>query len=87
MSHHDLSHKVIPEKEFDVSQVMGSAFAFVQDLNTEIYKVMGKRDGHYIFTLSFDRNNNKTELTIEEVSDGPSTGPVDADPNTYGLIL
>lgn len=73
------------DKEFDVTQVMGNAFAFVQDLNTEIYKVMSKRDGHYIFTLSFDRNNNKTELTIEEVSSGSSDGP-DTD-NPYGLIL
>jgi len=66
---HDLSHKTKPvEKAFDVTEVKSNAFAFVQDLTNEIYRIMAKSDGHYIFTLEMDRVNNKTELTIEEVS-------------------
>jgi len=77
---------VQPEKEFDVTQVMGNAFAFVQDLNTEIYKVMGKRDGHYVFTLTFDRNNNRTELQIEEITDEPVSSLIlpDTNPSLLG---
>lgn len=63
---------VLPEhrlKEFDVTEVKGNAFNFINDLNDEIYKIFAKGTGSYTITLVLDRTKNTTELTIEETSD------------------